>query len=228
MTMRNFIHTVKILSESFTGNSDLDQEIDSELKRLVEPTLQEPVLDILSIIRANKNGITSEQLRKEMEGLYSGEGPSFESVENAARTAFMGFLFEVTRNGDSRDYHWIAEEPEEQTKTGDYPELDLTSDHAQMAKLQIEITHEMLERARRMGRFNLGGMARIAQARGIPSTMAMELAKHFVNQFPQMFRELGDGEYEVVGEERKDAMSTLRAAAARATASGSVDSASGE
>lgn len=234
--MRRFIQSVKKLNESVTGNADHDREIESEVQRLVHPANQEGVLDLLSILRSRRSdadGMTEEALFDALEKLYpaGSEGePSFGDLLKDARTAFMGSLFMTTRDAaGATHYCWIGDENDNpETETRDYPDIDMTTPTAQMAQLQTEITNDMMAKSKQAGEFSLGSLARVAQARGIPSQMALMLAQHFVDHLPKFFVKIdGDGAnamYRYVAPEPKpDHMTLFRDLAARASRRGDID-----
>ncbi len=233
MTMRRFINSSKLLNEGSTGNRELDNHIEVALSDIPHPEDQEITRDLLfMVMNAGPEGISEAALTDHLEKLYPekyqqmpGEmqTPNYEQALGLLRQYFPDL---VDYHHDTGTYVWTV--GQESPKSQDYPEIDMNDPTNQMAKTQIEITHDMLAKAKQLGEFTIGGLARVASARGIPSQMSVMLAQHVVDQFPKMFKHI-DGEgvqarYSIVAEPaRQDNMSLLRDLAARAAATGKID-----
>lgn len=129
-------------------------------------------------------------------------------LQDVART-FYGQVLE--RVGDR--YRWILD--------GTH---DLDQDVRNGVEDQIDDTSELLARAKALGEFNLGALARVLMARGESSAIALFKVEHFVMTFPSLIEPIGGGRYRYVEDQpAPDALSTIRDAARRAADKGETD-----
>lgn len=93
------------------------------------------------------------------------------------------------------------------------------------ANMQLDLSDELLTKAKSSGVFTKGSLARLVIGKGMPREVADQIVDNFLNAYRGDIKSIGDGAYEFIHrfDNQGGAMETLRRAAADAARRGQVD-----